>query len=64
MIAIGALSIALNVGLWMPSGRFFSAVQLAAAPNIVQHVKTLLRDEFEVMHATVEIECVDCEAAC
>jgi len=40
------------------------ATQLAAAPDIVQRVKTLLHDEFEVTHATVEIECVDCEAAC
>ncbi len=40
------------------------AAQLAAAPDIVQRVKTLLHDEFEVTHATVEIECVDCEAAC
>jgi cobalt-zinc-cadmium efflux system protein len=40
------------------------AAQLSAAPDIVRRVKTLLHDEFEVTHATVEVECVDCEAAC
>lgn len=38
--------------------------QLAAAPDIVARTKELLHHEFDVTHATVEIECTDCEAAC
>ena len=38
--------------------------QLEAAPDIVARAKELLHHEFDVTHATVEIECTDCEAAC
>lgn len=38
--------------------------QLNGAPDIVRDVKELLHREFDVAHATVEIECIDCEASC
>ncbi len=38
--------------------------QLEGAPDIVSRAKELLHHEFDVTHATVEIECTDCAAAC
>lgn len=38
--------------------------QLSEGPSIVATVKRLLHDKFNVDHATVEVECDDCEAAC
>lgn len=40
------------------------STHLATAPDIVGRVKNLLHDRFNVTHATIEIECVDCEASC
>jgi cobalt-zinc-cadmium efflux system protein len=37
---------------------------LDRGPQIVEGVKRVLRDRFEITHATIEVECVDCEAAC
>jgi len=37
---------------------------LARSPDVVKEVKRLLHDEFDVTHATVEVECEDCEASC
>jgi cobalt-zinc-cadmium efflux system protein len=38
--------------------------QLETSPDVVREVKRLLHDRFEVTHATVEVECEDCEASC
>jgi cobalt-zinc-cadmium efflux system protein len=37
---------------------------LDRSPDVVRDVKKLLRDRFDVTHATVEVECDDCEASC
>ena len=41
-----------------------AAQQLAAGPDIVASVKRLLHEKYDVDHSTVEVECIDCEAAC
>lgn len=38
--------------------------RLSESPTIVAAVKRVLHDNFNVDHATVEVECEDCEAAC
>lgn len=38
--------------------------RLSESPAIVANVKRVLHDKFNVDHATVEVECEDCEAAC
>jgi cobalt-zinc-cadmium efflux system protein len=37
---------------------------LARSPDVVKEVKEILHDRFGVTHATVEVECDDCEASC
>jgi cobalt-zinc-cadmium efflux system protein len=37
---------------------------LARSPDVVKEVKQILHDRFGVTHATVEVECDDCEASC
>ncbi len=38
--------------------------RLDESPSIVNNVKRVLHDKFHIDHATVEIECENCEAAC
>jgi cobalt-zinc-cadmium efflux system protein len=38
--------------------------QLERSPDVVREVKRVLHDSFDVTHATVEVECDDCEASC
>ena len=38
--------------------------ELPDAPQLVSDVKTLLKRNFAITHATIEVECTDCEAAC
>jgi cobalt-zinc-cadmium efflux system protein len=37
---------------------------LERSPDVVRDVKRVLRERFDVTHATVEVECDDCEASC
>jgi cobalt-zinc-cadmium efflux system protein len=38
--------------------------QLERSPDVVRDVKAVLRERFDVTHATVEVECETCEASC
>jgi cobalt-zinc-cadmium efflux system protein len=38
--------------------------QLERSPDVVREVKRILRERCDVTHATVEVECDDCEASC
>ena len=61
-----------DVHIWSLSDRRIAASlhvrvrnrSLDEAPAIVGRVKEVLREKFAVDHATVEIECDDCSAAC
>lgn len=37
---------------------------LARSPDVVKEVKEILHDRFGVTHATVEVECDDCDGSC
>lgn len=61
-----------DVHVWSLSDRRIAASlhvqirdrRLDEAPSIVADVKRVLHDGFDIDHATVEIECENCEAAC